>query len=83
MSTDSECYAPVYDGEPLATISRGTDRELRIRWREHSGYRFLDLREWSNSPGDAWWPVKGKGITIKPRELETVLEAVQALRRQP
>jgi hypothetical protein len=68
--------APTDDGVKLATLSRGPGNELRIRWREFKGHHFLDIREWSRrSEGDDWWPVKGKGITIKARELSDVMAA--------
>ena len=65
------------DGRKLATINRGANRELRIRWREFKGHYFLDLREWSVNPKNSqWWPEKGKGITIKARELKNVASAI-------
>jgi len=70
--------APADDGVKLATISRGGDREVRIRWREFKGHRFVDVREWAASAQTGeWWPVKGKGLSIKPRELEAVLGALR------
>ena len=74
---------PTDDGVPLATLGRGPDKQLRIRWREFKGHHFLDIREWaaSRQTGE-WWPVKGKGITIKPRELVEVIQALEAVARQ-
>jgi len=70
--------APDDDGVKLATISRGGDREVRIRWREFKGHRFVDVREWAASAHTGgWWPVKGRGLSIKPRELEAVLGALR------
>lgn len=74
--------SPADDGEKLATISRGAHCELRLRWREYKGHHFLDIREWTRSEdGAAWWPVKGKGITIKRHELPAVIEACTAAAR--
>src|SRR5687767_9654187 len=75
-----------YGGEPLSddglkllTLSRGPNRELRVRWKTFKGHSYLDLREWSvNSYNGQWFPAKGKGITIKLRELEDVGAAIQA-----
>lgn len=65
------------DGVKMATINRGPNRELRVRWREFKGHHFLDLREWSVNPKNSqWWPEKGKGITIKARELKNVASAI-------
>ena len=70
---------PTDDGVALATIPRAADRELRIRWRTFNGHPFIDLREWAASRHTGeWWPVKGKGVTIKPRELDEVLRALRA-----
>ena len=74
-AADAVTGGPADDGEKLATISRGADRELRIRWRSFEGHPYLDLREWTKSEDGVAWPTK-KGITIKPRELPAVLEAV-------
>ena len=69
---------PTDDGIRLATLPRGNNRELRVRWREFKGHHFLDLREWSNNPKSSqWWPEKGKGITIKARELQSVEAAIR------
>jgi|SRR4051812_9105779 hypothetical protein len=69
---------PTDDGVALATISRAADRELRIRWRTFNGHPFIDVREWAASRHTGeWWPVKGKGLTIKPRELDEVLSALR------
>jgi len=75
--------APNDDGEPLATISRGPNRELRLRWREYKGFHFVDIREWSvNAHNRQWWPERGKGITIKPREVEQVIDALEEVRER-
>lgn len=70
---------PSDDGEKLATIARGPGKELRLRWREFKGHHFLDIREWSRrDEASDWWPTKGKGITIKARELADVIQALAA-----
>jgi len=62
-------------------IERGPGRELRIRGRTYKGHRFLDIREWSKNETTAeWWPTKGRGISIKPRELADLAKAVDAAR---
>jgi hypothetical protein len=66
------------EGVKLATINRGPNCELRLRWKTFKGFPFLDIREWSvNSSNSQWFPTKGKGVTIKPRELTEVLAALQ------
>jgi hypothetical protein len=70
------------DGLKVATLNRGPNRELRIRWKTFKGHPYLDIREWSvNTTNAQWFPEKGRGITIKPRELGAVEEALgQAVR---
>jgi Transcriptional Coactivator p15 (PC4) len=71
--------APTDDGVKLGTLSRGPDTELRIRAKEFKGHRFIDVREWSRTAADQdWWPVKGRGVTIKLRELADVIRALEA-----
>ncbi|HMJ85075.1 MAG TPA: PC4/YdbC family ssDNA-binding protein [Vicinamibacterales bacterium] len=73
---------PADDGVKLATLSRGADRELRIRWRSFKGHYFVDVREWAASAQTGeWWPVKGKGVTIKARELREAITALQDAQR--
>ena len=52
-----ELYAPIQDdGIKVATIER-SPLELRIRWREYRGHKFLDLRLWQEFAG-GWKPLK-------------------------
>jgi hypothetical protein len=74
---------PTDDGVKLATIPRGADRELRVRWREFKGHYYVDLREWAASTQTGeWWPVKGRGVTVKAREVAEVIVALEAAGRQ-
>ncbi len=80
-TASTETGPPADDGVKLATISRGPHRELRVRWRTYEGHPFLDVREWSlNEHTGAWWPTKGKGVTVKARELAQVADAIAAAR---
>lgn len=77
MNDRSNGEPPLDDGIKIATLGRGPNRELRLRWREYKGHHFLDIREWSvNGSNTQWWPEKGKGITIKARELDDVAAAI-------
>jgi hypothetical protein len=72
---------PSDDGVKLGTVSRGADKELRIRAKEFNGHPFIDVREWSRQAADQdWWPVKGRGVTIKMREVADVIAALEAAR---
>jgi hypothetical protein len=71
--------APTDDGEKLATIERGPGKQLRVRLKTFKGHAFIDVREWARSEeGGDWWPVKGRGVTVKHRELTDVIQALEA-----
>src|SRR3990170_4674469 len=71
------CQPLVDDGERLATIDRGPNVELRVGLKEFKGHRFIRLQEWSvNTHNSQWWPVKGKGCSVKLRELDRVITSL-------
>lgn len=80
-------------GEIIADIARADGTVLRVavkRWRDPSrpddpGAVYVDVRVWqSREPGA--WPVKGKGLSVRPRELAALaaalLDAADNLRAQ-
>ncbi len=69
--------APVERGRRLLTLPRGDGEELRANLDEFNGHPFLALRIWQKGQDGVWWPVKGKGISIRIRELEDVAEALR------
>ena len=66
---------PEENGVRLATIARGEDEELRLSWSEYNGRNFLNVRIWKRRE-DGWWPEKGKGMTVRLRELADFAEGV-------
>lgn len=62
-------------GTVLATAARPDGTELRVSLHSFEGKPFVRVAPWQRS-GDAWWPVKGKGVTVKVRELATVAAAL-------
>jgi hypothetical protein len=77
----SPATPPADDGAPLATLARGADTELRVRWREYKLSFFCDLRVWQkNAQTGDWWPTK-KGVSVKSRELAAVIQALEEARR--
>ena len=81
MKAPAHSGPPTDEGERLATIGRGAGKELRLRFRRYNGVPFIDVRQWECNPeSGAWWPTKGKGVTIKPRELAEVIKALGAAR---
>jgi hypothetical protein len=52
----------------LARVPRGDGTEFRVSLHTYEGKPFVRLAPWSNG-----WPVKGKGATVKVRELGAVV----------
>ena len=77
-------YQPmVDDGERLATIERGPNVELRFTLKKFKGHRFIRLQQWEADPHNSqWWPSKGKGFSIKARELDAIgADLIEAMER--
>lgn len=68
-------HAPPDPGELLAEVPRADGTRLRVAWREYEGHPFVTVAVWEAGTGSAWWPVKGKQVTVKRAELGAVLEA--------
>jgi hypothetical protein len=79
-AADADRPTPVDAGVALATFTRAEGRELRVRWKSFRDHYFLDLREWNRGADGSWWP-SAKGVTVRPRELGALLEAVSAAAR--
>lgn len=58
-------------GEILARCTREDGTELLVAWREFDGHNYMDIRIWR---GD--WPIKGKGISIRLKEIADLAEGV-------
>lgn len=59
---------PREHGEKLATFARGPDAEMRVSLAEFEGRPYVSLRLWERDRGGGWWPVKGKGCSIRISE---------------
>jgi hypothetical protein len=71
--------APKEQGERLATFPRGEGVEMRVCLAEYQGRPFVSFRVWERNQAGEWWPVKGKGGSIRmgeAAELARVLAAV-------
>lgn len=62
-------------GRILARLARTDGTELRVSLHRYEGKPFVRVGPWQSSSPDAW-PVKGKGCTVKVRELATVAAAL-------
>ncbi len=61
--------APQESGERVATFQRHGGEELRVSLAEFNGFKFLSLRVWAPGQDGQLWPVRGKGLAIKLREV--------------
>jgi hypothetical protein len=72
--------APEPDGEILARFPRknigGPAQELRVVLDHYEGHAYLAVRVWQEGDGGVWWPVKGKGVSIRLSECEGMAEAL-------
>ena len=64
---------PPDKGLVLAEVDRGAEGALVLAWAEYEGKPYLSLRVWRDG-----WPVKGKGVSIRLRELEPLLRGLLA-----
>lgn len=62
-------------GKILAALPRFDGTELRVSLHTHEGKPFVRVGPWQSSAPDAW-PVKGKGTTVRMRELAAVAGAL-------
>lgn len=67
---------PEERGRRLATLPRGKAEELRVTLDSFEGKPYLGLRVWSQGADGSWWPLKGKGLSIRVRELADVAAAL-------
>lgn len=72
--------APEPSGETLATFSRkgpaGVEQQLRVVLDEYRGHRYIAVRLWQAGQDGAFWPLKGKGVSIRLGEAEGVAAAL-------
>lgn len=65
-------------GQILASIDRADGTQLRVSQHLYEGRPFLRIAPWQRGADGSWWPVKGKGVTVKVRELGAVAEGLCA-----
>jgi hypothetical protein len=71
-----QAAAPQEQGERVATFPRGDGVEFRLNLAEYQGRPYLSLRVWERDQAGAWWPVKGKGCSVRIGECEQLAEAL-------
>jgi Transcriptional Coactivator p15 (PC4) len=67
---------PAERGQRLATIPRGRTEELRIALDEFEGRPYVALRLWAQGSDGGFWPVRGKGLSVRVKELDDVIAAL-------
>ena len=73
---------PQETGDRLATFERHGGEELRVTLAEFNGHPFVSLRVWAPGPDGQLWPVRGKGVSVKLREVAGLAEALAAVAGQ-
>jgi hypothetical protein len=68
--------APVDHAQVLVAIPRGDAEELRVSLDEYEEHPFVSIRVWAQGRDGQWWPVRGKGVTVRVRELGQVINAL-------
>ena len=72
---------PPATGRHLAALDRSSqengDDQLRVVLDEFQGHPYISIRLWHKDHNNAWWPVKGKGISVRLREAESVADALR------
>lgn len=58
-------------GDVCARLPRADGTELHVAVREYEGRTFVGISVWQNA-----WPVKGRAVTVRPRELAQVIEGL-------
>jgi hypothetical protein len=63
-------------GNVLVALARPDGTELRVSLDRYEGRPFVRVAPWSRGAAGEAWPVKGKGATLKTRELAAVARAL-------
>jgi len=68
--------------ESLDRSYKDKKEELRVALGEFNGKQFASLRLWWKGQDGEFRPDKTKGITVRPKELRKVIEALERLERE-
>ena len=73
-------YSPPQEtGQRIATFQRHAGEELRVNLAEYEGHPYVSLRVWAPGPDGQLLPIRGKGLSIKVREVAGLAEALGQL----
>jgi hypothetical protein len=74
----AEPAPPEPAGETLIEFERNRGAErLRVSLEEYQGHEYVRLQVWARGPSGDWWPVKGKCVTVKLREVDGLVAALR------
>lgn len=72
--------APPRDtGQRLATFPRQDGEELRVSLAEYNGHPYVALRVWAVGQDGQSWPVRGKGVSVRLREVAGLADALATI----
>jgi hypothetical protein len=71
-----QAAAPQESGGRVATFARHGGEELRVSLAEYEGHPYLSLRVWAPGTDGQLWPVRGKGLSVKLREVAGLAEVL-------
>lgn len=65
------------EGFQVATLQRSETEQVRVRIVTfNGGAPFMRLQVWTKGSDGGWWPSKGKGLTVRLRELPDLAEGI-------
>lgn len=70
---------PQETGRRLACFDRPRGEQLRVTAEEYNGHGFIRCQVWAAGSDGQAWPLKGKCVTFKLRELGALVEALAAV----
>jgi hypothetical protein len=80
-TAEAQAGPPAPTGTLLAAFPRkgpdGVEQELRIVLDAYEGHEYIAVRLWQRDASGAWWPMKGKGLSIRLGEAQGVAVALQ------
>jgi hypothetical protein len=78
-NTPRQTAAPQESGERVATFTRHGGEELRVSLAEYEGHPYLSLRVWAPGQDGQLWTVRGKGLSVKLREVSGLAEVLASV----
>lgn len=73
---------PPAHAERLATFTRGDGVELRVKLARYEGHPYIALRVWERNRDGRWFPVKGRGVSIRVGECDPLAAILKRIAAQ-